>query len=139
MQNACAQATAAMSFLVVDDSNSMRRIIMRTIKAMGCGPLFEAEDGKAAQELLDAKPVDFIVSDWNMPRMNGLQLLRYVRATPWGRDTPFLMVSAESKAEDIVEAIHSGVSNYLPKPFTPELLRKKIEVILQARLEACRP
>lgn len=126
-----------MAFLVVDDSHSMRRIIIRVIASMGCKTILEADCGKAALKVMEESQVDFIVCDWNMPGMKGIDVLRFVRASETFKDTPFLMVSAESKTENIVEAIQSGVSNYLPKPFTPEILRKKIEVILNARSNEC--
>ncbi len=128
---------ADMAFLVVDDSHSMRRIIIRVIAAMGCKTILEADCGKAALRVLEKSQVDFIVCDWNMPGMKGIDVLRFVRASETFKNTPFLMVSAESKTENIVEAIQSGVSNYLPKPFTPAILRKKIEVILDARSNKC--
>lgn len=125
--------TNEMAFLIVDDSHSMRRIIKRTIRDMGCKAVFEADSGKEAMKILADAVVDFIVCDWNMPGMSGIELLQYVRASNVLKDMPFLMVSAESKTENIVEAIRNGVSNYLPKPFNAEMLRKKIEVILDAR------
>jgi len=128
---------AEMAFLVVDDSHSMRRIIMRVIAAMGCKNILQADCGKDALKVLENDAVDFIVCDWNMPGIKGIDVLRFVRASESLKEIPFLMVSAESKTENIVEAIQSGVSNYLTKPFTPDILRKKIEVILHARKGVC--
>lgn len=133
----CESVIAEMAFLVVDDSHSMRRIIMRVLAAMGCKAILEADCGKAALQVLEKRNVDFIVCDWNMPGLKGIDVLRFVRASDVLKDVPFLMVSAESKTENIVEAIQSGVSNYLPKPFTPDILQKKIEAILNARKDAC--
>ena len=117
-------------FLVVDDSNSMRKIISRTIREMGFEYVFEADDGTDALQILERVNVGFVVSDWNMPRMKGIDLLNAIRNKNDYKDIPFLMVSAESKMDNIMEAIREGVTNYLPKPFTPDMLRKKIEVIL---------
>lgn len=126
-----------MTFLVVDDSHSMRRIIIRTLKAMGCETILEADCGRTALEVLRAEIVHFIVCDWNMPGMKGIDLLRELRADDEFKSIPFLMVSAESKTENIMEAIQNGVNNYLTKPFTAHILRKKIEAILHARRESC--
>ena len=121
-----------MHFLVVDDSQSMRRILARVLKNMGCGAVFEAYNVRQAWEQLDKEHIDFIVSDWNMPGKKGIDLLKEVRSSERYKDVPFLMVSAEATADVILEAIKSGVNNYLPKPFTPDILQKKIEVILDA-------
>jgi two-component system, chemotaxis family, chemotaxis protein CheY len=126
-----------MRFLVVDDSTSMRRIIIRTLKELGCTDILEAASANAALPILDQLEIDFIVCDWNMPGMKGIDLLRKVRSTEKLKNLPFLMVSAESNTEMMLEAIQCGVSNYLPKPFKPEILRKKIEVILDAQRTLC--
>ncbi len=126
-----------MHFLVVDDSQSMRRIIARTLRKMGCKAVFEAHNVRSAQEVLEAERIDFIVCDWNMPGMKGIEFLQEIRNSEQYKDLPFLMVSAEVNTDNIFEAIKSGVSNYLPKPFTPDILRKKIEVILDAKKGLC--
>ncbi len=126
-----------MRFLVVDDSTSMRRIIIRTLKELGCTEILEAASANAALPLLDELEIDFIVCDWNMPGMKGIDLLRMVRGSEKLKDLPFLMVSAESDTDMMLEAIQCGVSNYLPKPFKPEILRKKIEVIIDAQKAIC--
>lgn len=126
-----------MRFLVVDDSTSMRRIIIRTLKELGCTDIREAASANAALPMLDEMNIDFIVCDWNMPGMKGIDLLRKIRSTEKLRGLPFLMVSAESNTDMMLEAIQCGVSNYLPKPFKPEILRKKIEVILDAQRTLC--
>lgn len=137
MAERCAFETSKMNFLVVDDSHSMRRIIMRTLKDMQCGSITEADCGRAAWDVLNVKKIDFIICDWNMPGMKGIDLLREVRSDDRYKHIPFLMVSAESKPENIMEAIHLGVSNYLTKPFKSDILRKKIEVIIKARRDFC--
>ncbi len=126
-----------MRFLVIDDSTSMRRIIIRTLKELGCTDILEAPSANAALPLLNELDIDFIVCDWNMPGMKGIDLLRKVRSTEKLKDLPFLMVSAESNTDMMLEAIQCGVSNYLPKPFKPEILRKKIEVIIDAQRTLC--
>lgn len=126
-----------MHFLIVDDSHCMRRIIARTLKKMGCATVFEAYSVKTAWEHLRNERIDFIISDWNMPGKKGIDLLHEVRNSEIYKDVPFLMVSAEATAECILEAIKTGVNNYLPKPFAPDILQKKIEVILDAKEGLC--
>lgn len=133
----CNHSFHEMQFLVVDDSQSMRRIIARTLRKMGCEVVFEAHNGRSAWEHIQNERIDFIVCDWNMPGMKGIELLREIRKSDKYKDLPFLMVSAEVNTERIFEAIQCGVSNYLPKPFTPDILRKKIEVILDAKKGLC--
>lgn len=120
----------AMKFLVVDDFSTMRRIVRNILKQLGHTEVEEAENGREALQKLKREPFDFIISDWNMPTMDGLELLKAVRADPQLKGTPFLMVTAESKQENVVEAIKSGVSNYIVKPFTADLLKGKIDKIL---------
>lgn len=126
------QRCKGLHFLVVDDSKSMRRIIARTLKDMGCAEVHETDSARKALELMESEQVDFIVSDWNMPGMKGIEFLQQVRAMDRFKEIPFLMVSAEAKTENLMDAIKAGVSNYLTKPFTPELLMRKIEAILDA-------
>jgi len=118
-----------MRILVVDDFATMRRIIKNILKQLGYENIVEADDGKAALRVLENQEVDFIVSDWNMPNMSGLELLKAVRADEKLKGLPFLMVTAEALKENIVEAVKSGVSNYIVKPFTAETLKEKIEKI----------
>ena len=120
-----------MCILVVDDSSSMRGIIKDILKNIGFRNVAEAEDGASAWELLLKERVDFIVSDWNMPKMTGIELLRKVRASDEFRETPFLMVSAESEQDNILEAIEAKVTNYIVKPFTPETMQQKIHKIFE--------
>ncbi len=126
-----------MHFLVVDDSQSMRRIIARTLRKMDCKTVFEAHNVRAAWEVLESERIDFIVCDWNMPGPKGIDLLKDIRRSEKFKELPFLMVSAEASADNIFEAIKSGVNNYLPKPFTPDILQKKIEAILNAKKGLC--
>lgn len=130
-------AVDGLNFLIVDDSTSMRKIIIRAIKPMGKVVFHEAHSGKNALTVLKEQPVDFIVCDWNMPGMTGIELLRALRADDKYKALPFLMVSAESKTENIMEAIQNGVNNYLPKPFNPDVLRKKIQFILESKEQEC--
>ena len=119
-----------MTVLVVDDFSAMRRIVKNILRDLDFKNVLEAEDGAAAVEVLNSHKVDFIVSDWNMPRMTGLELLKYVRSTEKIKDTPFLMVTAESQKENVVEAVKARVSNYIVKPFTAATLAEKLAKIL---------
>ena len=117
--------------LVVDDFSTMRRIIKNILKQLGFNNIVEADDGAAAWEILNKDQVDFIVSDWNMPQMTGIELLRKVRASEEFADLPFLMVTAEAQQENIIEAVQAKVSNYIVKPFTAETLGQKIHKIFE--------
>jgi two-component system chemotaxis response regulator CheY len=119
--------------LVVDDFSTMRRIVKNTLRQIGFTNIEEAEDGQKAYDRLIVEKFDFIVSDWNMPNMTGIDLLRKVRATPQIKDIPFLMVTAEAKQENIVEAIKAGVSNYIVKPFTVATLDEKVKKIFKEK------
>ena len=122
-----------MKVLVVDDFSTMRRIVKNTLRQIGFTNIEEAEDGQKAYDRLSSEKFDFVVSDWNMPNMTGIDLLRKVRATPQIKDIPFLMVTAEAKQENIVEAIKAGVSNYIVKPFTVATLDEKIKKIFKEK------
>jgi two-component system chemotaxis response regulator CheY len=122
-----------MKVLVVDDFSTMRRIVKNTLRQIGFTNIEEAEDGQKAFDRLVVEKFDFVVSDWNMPNMTGIDLLRKVRATPQIKDIPFLMVTAEAKQENIVEAIKAGVSNYIVKPFTVATLDEKIKKIFKVK------
>ena len=115
--------------LVVDDMSTMRRIIKNVLKQIGFSDLVEAENGQDALAKLKAGDIGFIVSDWNMPVMQGIDLLRAVRADAELKHLPFLMVTAEGQKENIIEAVQAGVSNYVVKPFTAEALKAKLEKI----------
>lgn len=120
-----------MRVLVVDDFSTMRRIVKNTLRQIGFSSIEEAEDGQKAFERLMSEKFDFVVSDWNMPNMSGIDLLRKVRATPEIKHLPFLMVTAEAKQENVVEAIKAGVSNYIVKPFTVATLQEKVAKIFK--------
>ena len=120
-----------MRVLVVDDFSTMRRIIKNILKQLGFNNIVEADDGAAAWEILNKDQVDFIVSDWNMPQMTGIELLRKVRASEEFADLPFLMVTAEAQQENIIEAVQAKVSNFIVKPFTAETLGQKIHKIFE--------
>jgi two-component system chemotaxis response regulator CheY len=117
------------TIMSVDDFSTMRRIIKTLLKQLGYTNVIEADDGTTAWETLQTSSVDFIISDWNMPKMTGLDLLRKCRSDDRFKKTPFLMVTAEAEKDNIVQAVKSGVSNYIVKPFTADTLKEKIEKI----------
>ena len=119
----------SLKVLVVDDMSTMRRIIKNVLKQIGFSDLVEAENGQDALTKLKAGDIGFIVSDWNMPVMQGIDLLRAVRADAELKHLPFLMVTAEGQKDNIIEAVQAGVSNYVVKPFTAEALQAKLEKI----------
>jgi len=118
-----------MKILIVDDMSTMRRIVKNALKQIGFTNMEEAEDGNNALAKLRAESFNFVVSDWNMPNMTGLDLLKAIRADAALKSIPVLMVTAEAKQENIVEAVQAGVSNYIVKPFTAETLKEKIDKI----------
>ena len=120
-----------MRILVVDDFGTMRKVIRNLLRQGGYQNVTEAEDGVADLKELKSQKIDFIISDWNMPNMTGIDLLRAVRADSELSSLPFLMVTAESLKENVVEAVKAGVSNYIVKPFTAEVLSEKIEAIIE--------
>jgi two-component system, chemotaxis family, chemotaxis protein CheY len=115
--------------LVVDDFLTMRRIVKNLLKQLGYENIVEAEDGEQGYAKLKAGSFDFVVSDWNMPVCDGLDMLKRVRSDPELKEMPFLMVTAEAEKVKVIEAIRAGVSNYVVKPFTAEILKEKIEKI----------
>jgi two-component system chemotaxis response regulator CheY len=119
--------------MVVDDFSTMRRIIRNFLNDLGYTNIVEADDGKTALPALKAGEVDFLITDWNMPGMQGLELLRVVRGDPGMKKLPVLMVTAEAKREQIVEAAQAGVNGYVVKPFTAAILKDKIDKILSAQ------
>jgi two-component system chemotaxis response regulator CheY len=122
-----------MKILVVDDFPTMRRIVKTLLRQNGYNNFIEAEDGQKGYQALKENPdVEMIVSDWNMPNMTGLEFLKTVRADPKFKHLPFLMVTAEAEKENIIEAVKSGVSNYIVKPFTGATLNEKLKKIYQA-------
>jgi two-component system, chemotaxis family, chemotaxis protein CheY len=122
-----------MSILVVDDFSTMRRIVKNILRQLGYDNIIEADDGTAALEVLKREKIDFIISDWNMPQMTGLELLKTVRTSEEWKDLPFLMVTAEGQKEHVIEAVKHRVSNYVVKPFTPETLTEKIDKIFEGK------
>lgn len=120
-----------LKFLIVDDFSTMRRIVRGLLKEMGCNNADEAEDGAVALNMLRANKFDFVVSDINMPNMNGFDLLKAVKADDQLRHIPVLMVTAEARKEDIVLAAQSGAAGYIVKPFTKATLEEKVQKILQ--------
>jgi two-component system, chemotaxis family, chemotaxis protein CheY len=122
-------ADKTMQVLVVDDFSTMRRIIKNILRQLGFSNIHEADDGTTAWEVLNKNKIDFVISDWNMPQMTGIDLLRKVRASDEFANMPFLMVTAEGLQENIIEAVQAKVSNYIVKPFTAETLGQKIDKI----------
>jgi two-component system chemotaxis response regulator CheY len=118
-------------FLIVDDFSTMRRIVRNLLKEIGFGNAEEAEDGAVALNMLKASKFDFVVSDINMPNMNGFELLKNIRADDALKTTPVLMVTAEAKKEDIIRAAQTGANGYIVKPFTKATLEEKVQKILQ--------
>ena len=123
-------AETKMRFLVVDDFSTMRRIVRNLLKELGYTDVEEAEDGSNALAKLKAEKFDFVVSDWNMPNMTGIELLKAIRADAALKHLPVLMITAEAKKENIVEAAQAGASGYIVKPFTAATLDEKLNKIL---------
>jgi two-component system chemotaxis response regulator CheY len=115
--------------LVVDDFATMRRIVKGVLKQLGFQEIIEAENGSAALEELKREQVGLIVSDWNMPKMTGLDLLKAVRGDDNLKGIPFIMVTAEGQKENVMEAVKAGVNNYIVKPFTPETFNEKLQKV----------
>ena len=118
-------------FLVVDDSVTMRRIVVNTLKALGYNQYVEAADGREALDKLNSdQTINFVITDWNMPVMSGLELTKAIRNNERIKALPILMVTTRGVKEDIVQALHARVSNYVVKPFTPQILKDKIDLVL---------
>ncbi|HEY4304005.1 MAG TPA: response regulator [Gemmatimonadaceae bacterium] len=124
-----------MKFLVVDDSLTMRRIMVNALQRIGYTDIIEANDGHDALMKFD-ESISFVITDWNMPVMTGLEFARAVRATPAGQAVPILMVTTRGAREDIVTAVEAGVNNYILKPFTPSVLKEKIDRLLSGAVAA---
>jgi two-component system chemotaxis response regulator CheY len=124
-----------MKILIVDDFSTMRRIIKNLLRDLGFSNTHEADDGSTALPMLKGGDFDFLVTDWNMPGMQGIDLLKAVRADDKLASLPVLMVTAESKRDQIVEAAQAGVNGYIVKPFTAQTLKEKIDKIWE-RIEA---
>jgi two-component system chemotaxis response regulator CheY len=121
-----------LKFLVVDDFSTMRRIVKNLLHDLGYPNVTEADDGKTALPMLQAGGFDFLISDWNMPGMSGLDLIKAVRSDAKLAKLPVLMLTAEAKREQIIEAAQAGVNGYVIKPFTAETLKEKLDKILGA-------
>ena len=119
----------SMKILIVDDFATMRRIMKNILKQIGFSNILEADDGTTAMEELKKTSVDLIISDWNMPKMTGLDLLKKVRDTDGLKEIPFLMVTAEAQKQNVIDAVQAGVTNYVVKPFTAEAISEKLEKI----------
>lgn len=120
-----------LKFLIVDDSATMRRIVANSLKNLGYNDFVEAEDGKVALEKLKAdSSISFVITDWNMPVLTGLELTKAIRENNKLASLPILMVTTRGVKEDIVEALNAKVNNYIVKPFTPQILKEKITAIL---------
>ena len=124
-------ADPKMKFLVVDDFSTMRQIVRNLLKELGFTNVDEAEDGAIALQKLQAGGFEFVVTDWNMPNMDGLTLLQSIRATPHLKHLPVLMITAEAKKENIIAAAQSGASGYIVKPFTAGTLSEKLNKIFE--------
>ena len=126
---------SSLRFLVVDDFSTMRRIVRNLLKELGYTNADEAEDGAAALAKLKSEKFDFVVSDWNMPNMTGIELLKGIRAEPSLKHLPVLMITAEARKENIIEAAQNGANGYIVKPFTAATLDEKLAKIFKT-LEA---
>ena len=120
-----------MKILAVDDMSTMRRIVKNIMKQLGFANVEEAENGQEALDKLRAESFGFVISDWNMPVMTGIDLLRAIRADDKLKAIPVLMLTAEAQKQNLVEAIQAGVSNYIVKPFTAEVLQEKMNKIFK--------
>ena len=121
-----------MRILIVDDSSTMRRIIMNTLNKIGYNDYVEASTGLEAVDKLAEGSIGLVITDWNMPEMSGLDLVKAVRANDHTRHTPLLMVTTNAAKEHINQAIEAGVTDYVVKPFTPDTIREKIQLALKA-------
>lgn len=119
-----------LKILAVDDSPTMRRIIINTLKRAGYSKIVEANDGKDALAKMKVEDFNVVITDWNMPEMDGLTFVTNIRADEKYKDMPILMVTTRSVKDDILEAMKAGVNNYIVKPFTPDTLKEKIEQII---------
>jgi two-component system chemotaxis response regulator CheY len=123
---------SSLKILAVDDSPTMRRIIVNTLKRAGYDDVTEASDGKDALAKMKVEQFNFVITDWNMPEMDGLTFVSQVRGSEEFKDMPILMVTTRSVKDDIIEAMKAGVNNYIVKPFTPETLGEKIGQVLKS-------
>lgn len=120
-----------MKLLVVDDSSTMRRIIKNTLQRLGHKDILEGGDGVEGWNALNSNPdVDMLITDWNMPEMNGLELVKKVRADARFTDLPIIMVTTEGGKAEVITALKAGVNNYIVKPFTPQVLKEKLGAVM---------
>jgi len=124
-----------LKFLIVDDSITMRRIIVNTLRNLGFEDFIEAEDGRDALAKMHAEDPDFIITDWNMPNITGLEFVKAVRSDEKYGDIPILMVTTRGMKQDILDALRAKVNSYIIKPFTPATVREKINQILNVASE----
>jgi two-component system chemotaxis response regulator CheY len=125
-----------MKVLVVDDFATMRKIVRNILKQIGFENIMEAEDGSAALRMIKSEPVGLVVTDWNMPNMTWLDLLKAIRKDPQIANLPVLMVTAEGLKDNVMDAVKAGVNNYVVKPFTAEVLQEKLETIFKKQANA---
>lgn len=126
-------ADSSMPILIVDDYRTMVRIVRNLLNQIGFDNVDEAADGASALQMIAAKPYGLVISDWNMQPMTGLELLQHLRARPETADLPVIMVTAESKTDNVLAARRAGVNSYIVKPFTAALLKQKIDAVFAAR------
>ncbi len=124
-----------MKTLLVDDSSTMRRILVNSLARIGYKDCVEAEDGLVALTKFDSS-IDLIISDWNMPNMSGLELVRAIRSRPDGAQVGILMVTTRSSSEDVMAVLQAGANHFIVKPFTPEILKEKIDRVMGGRQTA---
>lgn len=122
-----------MTYLVVDDAPTMRRIVINALAAVGFEKVHEAADGARALDLLKREKIDFVITDWNMPVMSGLELINAIRTNDKFKNLPVILVTTRGDKGDIVSALKAGVDNYVVKPFTPTTLKQKIDAVLKKR------
>lgn len=122
-------ANKEMQILVVDDFSTMRRIVKNILRQLGFNNIIEADDGTTAMAKLNSEKIDFVITDWNMPKMTGMELLKEIRADEKLKSIPVLMVTAEALQENIIAAVKAGVNNYIVKPFDAKTLSEKINKI----------
>ncbi|MFP4527392.1 MAG: response regulator [Candidatus Kapaibacterium sp.] len=120
-----------MHFLVVDDSPTVRRFIGNSLRALGHERITEAGDGEEALEQLARNPIEFVITDWNMPKMDGLELVKRIRSIPDYQHLPIIMVTTRGTKFDVVAAVKAKINNYVVKPFTPDGLKQKIDAVLK--------
>jgi two-component system, chemotaxis family, chemotaxis protein CheY len=127
--NGGAYMDLSMKILIVDDFATMRRILKNILKQIGFTNISEADDGTTALEAMSKTQFDLVISDWNMPKMTGLELLKTIRSSSEHKEIPVLMVTAEAQKQNVIEAVKAGVSNYVVKPFTADAIIEKLEKI----------